>query len=103
MLTGAVLAATWVALVAATASDGNGGPDVVGYVLNYGVLGVITALWLAGRIKTGADVLAAVARAEAAEARERELNNVIRADVVPALTRVTELGARLLDANHRPQ
>lgn len=78
-------------------ADTGSGPDVFGYLLNYGVLGILTILWLIGRIRTGADVAAATKRAEDAEQRERDMQNALRTEVVPALVRFTDTAARILD------
>lgn len=87
-----------VGLIVAQANDGDG--STIGdfaILFNYGVLGIVTLLWLTGRIKTGADVEKAEARAIAAEAERRELANVLRTDVVPAMVKFTEAGQRILD------
>lgn len=90
------------ALVAAAGGDATAADPLIGYVLNFGILGVVTVLWITNRIKTAADVTKAEARAEAAEARERNLNDALRADVVPAMTRFTDVATRILDKELRP-
>lgn len=75
--------------------------DVLGYLLNYGVLGLFAVLWLTNRIKTAADVTKAEARAEAAEARERALNDTLRTETMPALVRFTDTATRILDRDSR--
>lgn len=81
---------------AAAPDGGTGAGELVGFV-NYGVLGALFVLWLTRRIRTAGEVdeanartAAAVARAEAAEARERALYESLRADVVPAMTRIAD-------------
>lgn len=78
-------------------ADQVNGPDLVGYLLNYGILGVLTLLWLTGMVVNATLYKAAVARAEAAEQREREMQTALRAEVVPALVRFTDTATRILD------
>lgn len=86
------------AVLAQTAGgDGGNGLGSLALLLNYGILGIVTLLWLTGRIETPKRGDAAERRAEAAEARERELELVLRTEVVPALTRFTEVAGRILD------
>lgn len=77
---------------------GQAGSDV-GWerLLNYGVLGIFTVLLATGRLESPkrAD------RAELALTAERQaksdLEAVFRSDVVPAMTRFTDVAARILD------
>lgn len=69
----------------------------IALLLNYGILGLVTILWLTGRIETPKRGDAAERRAEASEAREHELELMLRTEVVPALTRFTEVAGRILD------
>lgn len=81
------------------AAEGGGSPDVTALVglINYGVLGALTILWLARRIVTAGELAQAVARAEAAETRERELERAFRAELVPAVIRFTDTATRVLE------
>lgn len=83
------------------AESGSGGIGDFAILLNYGVLGIVTLLWLTGRIETPKRGDKAEERATAAEARERELQDVLRHEVVPALVRFTETGSRILDREAR--
>lgn len=97
----ALLGVDALGLVLAAAGDSAAADPLIGYVLNFGVLGVVTVLWITNRIKTAGDVAKAEARAEAAENRERTLNDTIRVDVVPAMVRFTDTATRILDREHR--
>lgn len=77
------------------ASNGDGFD--VALLLNYGVLGLVTLAWLTRRIVTGGELAAAEARAASAEARARALEDSIRADIVPAMVRFTDVGSRLAE------
>jgi hypothetical protein len=88
-------------LGAALAQASDGGIGDFAILFNYGVLGVVTLLWLTGRIETPKRGDRAEERATAAEARERELQDVLRHEVVPALVRFTETGSRILDRDGR--
>jgi hypothetical protein len=76
-----------------------GGSDLgeLAVLINYGVLGIVTLLWLLGRIETPKRADQAEARALAAEQRERDLNATLRTDVVPALVQFTAAATRILD------
>lgn len=87
--------------VLASAGDGGSGLGDVAILLNYGVLGVFTLLWLTGRIEGPKRADRAELRAEAAEARERELQKTLRDEVVPAMLRFTETATRILDRGGR--
>lgn len=80
----------------ATAPSSGTAGELVGFV-NYGVLGALFVLWLTRRIRAAGEVdeanartAAAITRAEAAEERERALYESLRADVVPAMTRIAD-------------
>lgn len=75
---------------------------LVGYILNFGILGVFTVLWLLGKIKTAGDVTKAEARADKAEQAKADLEESLRTDVVPAMTRFTDVASRILDREIRP-
>lgn len=92
------------AAVVAQAAGGDSDLDPLAYVVNFGILGIATVLWIRRSIRPGADVVdadartaRAEARAEAAETRERQLEQNLRDAVVPAMTRFTESAVRLLD------
>lgn len=102
----AVLAAWVGAGLLAQAAEGETAAaigDALGLV-NYGILGVLFYLWVTRRIATAGEVRDADARtvkaeerAEAAEARERALADVTRAELVPAVVRFTDTAARMLE------
>lgn len=84
------------------AGDGDVGidPGILGLV-NLGVLGVFTVAWLRGWVKTGADYAEQRTRAEAAEQRERDMQNALRTEVVPAMLRFTDTASRVLERDGR--
>lgn len=83
-------------MLRAVLADQGGGSDLA-LLLNYGVLGLVTILWLTGRLETPKRADKAEERAAAAEGRLEALEESLRRDVVPAMTRMTEVGARILD------
>ena len=66
-------------------------------LLNYGVLGVFTVLLAVGRLEGPKRADRAEARAEAEAKARSELEAVYRTDVVPALTRFTDIASRILN------
>lgn len=92
-----VFAADTVGAFAVLAAEGSDGIGEFAILFNYGVLGVVTLLWLLGRIETPRRGDTAEARAEAAEERERHMQDTMRGEVIPALIRFTETATRLLD------
>lgn len=87
------------------AEEATSGLDpLTSYLLNFGILGVMTTLWLTGIIRTKGEVQRAEARADRAEARadaaeqaRSELEASVRNDVVPSMTRFTDVASRILD------
>lgn len=87
--------------VAVIAATGDGGtvavdPGILS-LLNLGVLGVFTVGWLRGWVKTGADYQAERAERQASEQRERDMQNALRTEVVPAMLRFADQAARVLE------
>lgn len=84
------------------ATDGGNGSDLA-LLFNYGVLGLFTLAWMTGRIETAKRADLAEQRAAAAEQRARTLEDALRTEVVPAMTRFTEVGARIAESRERGQ
>lgn len=83
------------------ADAGGGSANYVAILFNYGVLGVVTILWLLGKIETPRRAEIAEARATAAETRERAMQDTLRNEVVPALVRFTDTATRILERDGR--
>lgn len=66
-------------------------------ILNYGVLGVFTVLLATGRLESPKRADRAEAALTAERAAKSDLEAVLRKDVVPAMTRFTDVASRILD------
>lgn len=78
---------------------GQPGPlDSIPQLLNLGMLGVVLVLLLTGKLSVGSEL--EHSRKETEDAREdaRKLRDAVIEDVVPAMTRMNDLAARMVDA-----
>lgn len=85
-------------MLAGTTPAGGGGSSISQDLVGYGAVGVFAAVFLAFLLwlaRTAID--RERARADAAEAREQKLNESMREQVIPVLTRVTDVSARVLE------
>jgi hypothetical protein len=75
--------------------------DSIPQLLNLGMLGVVLILLLTGKLSVGSEL--DHSRKETEDAREdaRKLRDAIIEDVVPAMTRMNDLAAKMVDSAMR--
>lgn len=87
-------------VLAQSAQSGGGAGDIqwIGLLLNSGPFAIVVYLILSNKLITPGERDRLIAEVKAAQDREQKLNDYVRTEIVPLITRSTEASARNTEA-----